>query len=406
MMNNYGRRKKLILLSIPVLIIAVYSFTQTTQVPLTPLSAEKVLSARDILSGKRTLLSWRYHLPELPVYLLCVKIFGLSTFSAIAANTLFFMSAFCAGVFIISARYPVNLSNLLIWIAVTGLPDPVWISSFQIEPFLICAMILLPHFICGYHEKRRAGITAVFILFCISAVFPLPDPGKTAVNTRPVHETLRALQAVFRADFSLQPVMRPETGRYFLMTVVLLLTVWSIFRTLRLCFREKNRRNIRTVYAVLMILTILFCFLPITGDRDRKTALCAWIPFGAAFLLMRLKDESSFRDLRLARQRVSLDTIVIIFAVLTILFEINPIVSSRPASPADRVVIYLNEQNRHHGYCEPADLALLTVASKGQIVFTTDPADGENTFSVLSSAETAGNDGQSEIIPPYQILIY
>ncbi len=403
MENNRAGRKKLFCVLILVLIIGIYSFTQALQVPLTRLSAEKVMSAGEILDGKMKLSGWQFHIPELPVYLLCVKVFGLSTFSEIAANTLFFMAAFCAGTLVLAARFRLDLPNLLIWLAVAGLPDPVWISAFQEEPFLICGLILLPYFLSAFPKKHRIGLTAAVFLFGILAVFPLRAP---ETNTHAVHETLRALQAVFRADFSQQPLLKAVTGRYFLMTVILLLMFWSLFYTIRLGLRKRDKQDIRYLYAVLMVLTILICFLPMTGDREQKKALCAWLPFGTAFLLISLMEEGPIRGLRIAGHRLSFETAAVVFAVLTILFGISPIVSSRPASPADHAVIYLNEQNQYHGYCEQADLALLTVASKGRIHFTTDPNDKGNTFSVLSSEKTAEKARKNEIIPPYQILIY
>ena len=107
-----------------------------------------------------------------------------------------------------------------------------------------------------------------------------------------------------------------------------------------------------------------------------------------------------------AREKLSLSALVSIFSILTILFSVGPIVRSRPASPADRVVIYLNEQEQLQGYCGQSDLALLSVAAKGQIRFSTDQEAPGNTFTVLREFSETDKALNFEEIPPYLILIH
>ena len=107
-----------------------------------------------------------------------------------------------------------------------------------------------------------------------------------------------------------------------------------------------------------------------------------------------------------AREKLSLSALVNIFSILTILFSVGPIVRSRPASPADRVVIYLNEQEQLQGYCGQSDLALLSVAAKGQIRFSTDQEAPGNTFTVLREFSETDKALNFEEIPPYLILIH
>ena len=387
------------------IIIGIYAFTQAIQAPLTEINAEKVLDAWNILRGEQSLLTWRFHPLELPAYLLFVKLFGLSTFSSIAVNTFYFLLLFCTGLFILKTHDLLNLPHLLLWIAITGLPDPVWMGAIQNAPFLIFSLILLPHFLSAFLEHHRKS-SAIAALFClILAVFSLPKPILTEARPQAVHETIRALQTVFRADFSMQPLLKLTTGRYFLMTIIILLMLWGIFWTFRQFHREKNKYQIQLLYAIFIILTILWCCLPFSGDRLRKMTLCAWLPFGAAMLLIFTSEDMALRDLSFARQRLSSSALISIFAVLTILFGIGPIVRSRPVSPADRVIFYLSEQGLHQGYCPPSDHALLTVAGKGQITFTTDPDDPDNRFSILAGTDTDPFP-DAEVISPYQIRIH
>ena len=153
-------------------------------------------------------------------------------------------------------------------------------------------------------------------------------------------------------------------------------------------------------------MTLLWCCLPFSGDREQKITLCSWLPFGTAILLILIKEDPACRELRFARGKLSLPTLVSIFSILTILFSVGPIVRSRPASPADRVVIYLNEQEQIQGYCDQSDLALLSVAAKGQITFSTDRDAQGNTFNVLRTSSETDNASNFEEIPPYLILIH
>ncbi len=233
----------------------------------------------------------------------------------------------------------------------------------------------------------------------------LPKPFVHPVQSDAVHETLCALQSVFRADFSQQPLLNFTTGRYFLMTIVLLLMVWSLILTAKNFFEHQHRQADQYLYALFIFLTLIWCCLPFSGDRGQKLTLCSWLPFGTAFLLILIKEDPACRELRFAREKLSLSALVSIFSILTILCSVGPIVRSRPASPADRVVIYLNEQEQLQGYCGQSDLALLSVAAKGQIRFSTDQEAPGNTFTVLREFSETDKALNFEEIPPYLILI-
>ena len=401
--NKYIRYPIIVLLTI---IVTIYSFTQALQAPLTETNAEKVLAAWNILHHTGSISSWAHTLPELPVYLLFVKFLGLSTFTSIAVSVFFYLILFCTGFCILKTRDLLNIPNLLIWIALTGLPDPVWISSIQNAPFMILGLLLTPHFLSNYFIHHRKKPVVLAMLCCILTVVSLPKPFIHPAQPYAVHETLRALQSVFRADFSQQPLLNFTTGRYFLMTIVLLLMIWCLILTARQLCSQQNKQVILKLYAFLIFLTLLWCCLPFSGDREQKITLCSWLPFGTAILLILIKEDPACRELRFARGKLSLPTLVSIFSILTILFSVGPIVRSRPASPADRVVIYLNEQEQIQGYCDQSDLALLSVAAKGQITFSTDRDAQGNTFNVLRTSSETDNASNFEEIPPYLILIH
>ena len=387
-------------------IVSIYSFSQALQVPLTETNAEKVLSAWNILHHTGSPTSWTFPLPELPFYLLFARILGLGTFTSIAVSVFFYLLLFCTGLLILKTRDLLNIPNLLIWIALTGLPDPVWLRSIQSAPFLILGMLLIPHFLSEYINHRRKKAVIFSLLSLTLTVVSLPKPFVHPAQPDAVHDTLRALQSVFRADFSQQPLLNFTTGRYFLMTIVLLLMVWSLFLTARQFFEHQHRQTDRLLYAFFIFLTLLWCCLPFSGDRGQKLTLCSWLSFGTAFLLILIKEDPACRELRFAREKLSLSALVSIFSILTILFSVGPIVRSRPASPADRVVIYLNEQEQLQGYCGQSDLALLSVAAKGQITFSTDQEAPGNTFTVLREFSETDKALNFEEIPPYLILIH
>ena len=402
-LKQYVRRLILILLTI---ITGLYTFTQALQVPLTEIAAEKVLAAWYILQHIEPLSTWSFHPLELPVYLLFVKVIGLGTFTSIAVNVFFYLILFCTGLLIMKSRGLLNIPNILIWTALTGLPDPNWLSTIQSAPFLILGLILTPHFLSDFFSRRKRQSAIFASTSFILTSFSLPKPFTHPAQPHAVHETLRALQSVFRADFSQQPIMHFTTGRYFLMTIVLLLMIWGLIRTVRQFTEHQHQHTAQYLYALFMIITLLWCCFPFSGDRNQKMSLCAWLPYGTAFLLIFIIEDPAFRDLHLARGRLPLSTLAGIFSLLTILFSIGPIVRSRPVSPADRVILYLNEHNQLQGACSQNDLALLSVAAKGRISFSTDPDAPGNTFTILRTSSETDQAAKFEKIPPFLIMIH
>ena len=429
MSKNAGKYFIFLIIEILILIlVGVYTFTQALQIPLNSLSAEKVLQAAGILNGEMSVSGWTFQPLELPFYLACVKLFGLSTFASISVSVIFFLMIYAAGICIIKARELLNLPNLLIWTAICGLPDPAWIQAVQSATFLILSLLLLPHFISALREQRQGRNIAACLFFLVTAITSFPHMERNSA-VHPVHETIRALQTVFRADFSRQPLLQYSTGQYFLMSAVLVMMVCALVWTIRSVFLEKTQRysiaggkrkfsavphsqnaqefhacriKASVYYALFIMITIFFCCLTVRRSRAEKTVLCAWLPFGTALILIFIKEE--LQKLRFAQGKLSLATLACIFSILTILFGISPIVLSRPVSEADRVIIYLNQAGLRHGYCDTADQAVFRVASKGEIRFSTIWDDPENEFLILHPEDVPITEEHTE--PPVVINNY
>lgn len=414
-----GVSKYIIYLSVIfiIMIIGIYVSTQALQVELDRVSAEKVLNASEILKGEKDFSGWRFQFLELPFYLFFVKLFGLSTFAAIGTVVSLFLILYAAGILILRLRNLLNFSNLLIWTALCGTPDPAWLQAIQAAPILILSVLLIPYFLTSFVEELsgkyplkqsaaspyssimpsprrqilkncrvwKSGILTLFFLF--TAILSFPHLETASYHQNALHEMIRALQRVFRADFSQQPILSYSTGRYFFMTLILLTMILAAVRAAGKNWSVKKKGKIQhntfgTIYAFFISLTILFCCLPFSGDRSLKSIYCAWLPFGTAMLLISGKED--MQNLRFAQGRLSYSALANIFFTLTLLFGISPIVLSRLASAADRVVLCLNEKGFRHGFCEKENTAVLTVAAKGQIDFSTDRNDPDNEFFVLS----------------------
>lgn len=390
-----------------LLLVGIYAFTQALQVPLSSVTAEKVWEAWNILQGAQSSKEWHFSPFELPVYLLCVKLIGLGTFSAVAASVFFFLTLFGCGLLVLRSQKLTDLSCMLVWIAVCGLPDPLWLSALRTGPFFIAlGMILLPNFLALFLEKRRVQFAAAAVACGIGAVLSIPPGFSFEQRGRPVHETMRAIQKIFRADFSLQPLLKFSTCRYFLMTLVILLTGYCMIRTLYDLIRRQSFRPFECLYAVFLTLTILFCCLPVSGTPEQRMLICSWLPFGSALLLAGICSRLVLSGLRFAQKRFSFSLLVMLISGALIVFGFSPIVLSRPASPADRVVIYLDENGKTYGCCDPSDLPLLTVASKGRIQFTADCSSPDNSFQVLRTSETVVDEGQNAAgFGPYTVLL-
>ena len=164
-MRKKQKLLQIFLFSASSLLIGIYSFSQALKIPLSSLSAEKVLCAWEILNGSLPVTGWHFNPFELPFFLICTKIFGLSTFTAIAASTCFFLLLYCCGLLILFSHKQLDCFGVLIWTAICGLPDPVWLEAIQGKPILLLSLLLLPQFLSEFFLHRKY-ITALASLLC------------------------------------------------------------------------------------------------------------------------------------------------------------------------------------------------------------------------------------------------
>ena len=104
-------------------IYAAYIFTQALKLPLTDVSAERVLYASRILSGESSLLSWRCGIIDLPVNLLFVKLLGIGTYAAVCASAVMYLLLFAGGLLILRLNGILSPMTALIWLTLAGMPD-------------------------------------------------------------------------------------------------------------------------------------------------------------------------------------------------------------------------------------------------------------------------------------------
>ena len=382
-------KKTLILLfSVLILFAIAHSFIQSVRLPLDAVSAEKVLTAWNIPRGKTSIRSWTFSVTELPVYMICTAILGPSAFAGIFAALIFWLVPFCAGLWILFRRGLLNPVTALIWLALTGLPDTEWLSAIRNAPGVTLWMLILSFAVIRLfenHGKIRPWITAF-----VSAIL-LTDGILTALPAANLKENLaaalQAFQVTYRANFYLELIQKLSTGRYFLMTLALIITFAVLALTIiRMCRGEKTPITEKVLSAGLL-LTFLFCCLPVSGTLMEKAAFCSWAPFGGAALLGSFYVHSHIGEERMVQYRVRLSAVITVFFLAGFLFCIGPITIGRQPTDADRAAIFLMEQGLERGSCPDEDLALLTVAAKGRIDFSLDPEDPEAQFVVYREAD-------------------
>ncbi len=352
-------------------IYAAYIFTQALKLPLTDVSAERVLYASRILSGEASLLSWRYGIIDLPVNLLFVKLLGVGTYAAVCASAVMYLLLFAGGLLILRLNGILSPMTALIWLTLAGMPDTGMFAALTRSAGPCLCLLWLVHFIAG---KNIRGVIPTLIVGVLSTGnYP---PVINAAGNDPLG-AVRALQAVFRADFSNQPLFRFETGRYFLMTLVLLLTVCvTLYRLFR------GGWTLSRVCAFGIALTFVFCCLPIGGDAEVKPELCAWIPFAAGLMLAYEYVHSGIGEARCSNGRVPVRVLICLFCCVTVFFGMSTVVRSRPASEWDLTAAEIADNGWTAGLCEEEHIAVMTVACKGNVRFTADASDPDVQFEV------------------------
>lgn len=350
---------------------AVYIFDQSLKLPLTHISAERVIAASRILNGEASLLSRWYGLIELPINLLFVRLLGVCTYAAVFAAALMYLLLFACGLLILRLNGMLSPVTALIWFALAGMPDTWMLSTLSGCAGLCLCLLWLMHFLA---RKNPRGVLCTVIAGVLSIGDCLP------VSNSAGHEplgALRALQAAFRADFSAQPLFRFETGRYFFMMPVLLLTVGvTLYRLFR------GGWSLSKLCAVGITLTFVFRCLPVGGNMSVKTELCVWIPFAAGLMLAAEYVKSGIGAVRCSNDRIPVRVLICLFCLVTSACGLSSLVRSRPAAPWDLAAVEIQERGWEVGLCEEENIAVMTVACKGDVRFTADPSDPDIRFEV------------------------
>ena len=264
---------KMMVLMVLIIAVGAYAFSQTMQIPLSAPQAERVLESWKLLHGQNSISSWEFSSLELPVSMLCGKLFGLSTFAAIASETIWSVILFCTGLLILRKCGCFHLIDLLIYCAIAALPDPAWMEAVQYAPAFIFCLILFLFYLSKFIDGRGLSSIIGLLISGILMVFSVRIPSVMA-SSAPVHETLRALQTVFRADFSKKALFQFATVRYFIMTLVLLLMLWVVLRiVVKMLQGSVSRQSIsgvELVFAAAILLTIIYSCLP--DDKQKEAA--------------------------------------------------------------------------------------------------------------------------------------
>lgn len=422
--------RRLILIILPILLAGIISFSQAIQIPLEQGPAERVLAAWNILQGNIPLTGWKFHPLELPVYLVSVLVFRLSTYASVTASEIFYMIIFCSGLLILSAHRMLTPVSCLIWFAAAGTPDQALVRNVQKNPMLFIGILYFLYFLSKLTERKIHGsetgsaaseekeirepgrkhdssgkITAGLAGSLVVLIPALKLPVKIGNFFPGMHETLRMLQKVFRADFSRQPLFRLYTIRYFLNSVILLLILFVMCRVILICACRRRLLLPQLIYAAAIFLTLMLSSW--LFGLPEKELLCSWILFGGGILLSTAYESSALPKLRFMEYRIPFSAAAALFFAAAICFRIEPAVTSRPQGPADKAAAFLQGHELMQGSCAPEDIAVLTTASKGKIRFTDDADDPDNRFSVFRK-ETKPESPAGEIYEtdPYLILIY
>ncbi len=353
-------------------IYAAYVFNQSQNLPLTDVTAQRVITASQILKGEASLSSWQYGIIDLPINLILVKLLGVCTYAADFSTAVIYLLLFASGLLILRLNGILSPMTTLIWITLAGMPDTGMFAGLTRSAGPCLCLLWLAHFIAG---KNIRGIIGALIAGVLSlGHYPplISDDGHSLFFS-----AIRALQTVFRADFSNQPLFRFETGRYFCMTLVLLLTVCvTLYRLFR------GGWSLSKVCAVGIVLSYALCCLPSSGEANARPELCAWIPFAAGLMLASEYVKSGIGNIRLSNGRVPVRVLIFLFCCAAVFFGASEIVRSRPVSAADQAAIEIGEHGWTAGLCEEEHIAVMTVACKDSVRFTADASAPDIQFEV------------------------
>ena len=365
-----SRLLKIIIVAALFAIYAAYVFNQSQNLPLTDVTAQRVITASKILKGEASLSDWRYGIIDLPINLILVKLLGVCTYAADFSTAVIYLLLFTSGLLILHLNGILSPMTAMIWITLAGMPDTGMFAGLTRSAGPCLCLLWLAHFIAGKNIRGIIGALAAGVLSLGHYPPLISNDGRSLFFS-----AIRALQAVFRADFSNQPLFRFETGRYFLMTLILLLTVCvTLYRLFR------GGWSLSKVCAVGITLTYILCCLPSSGEANARPELCAWIPFAAGLMLASEYVKSGIADARCSNGRVPVRVLIFLFCCVTVFFSASEIVRSRPVSAADSAAIEIGEHGWTVGLCEEDHIAVMTVACKDSVRFTADETDPDVQF--------------------------
>ena len=85
---------------------------------------------------------------------------------------------------------------------------------------------------------------------------------------------------------------------------------------------------------------------------------------------------------RCSNGRVPVSVLICLFCVVTVFFGMSTVIRSRPASEWDLTAAEIADNGWTVGLCEEENIAVMTVACKGNVRFTSDASDPDVRFEV------------------------
>lgn len=148
---------------------AAYIFDQSLKLPLTDVSAERVIAASRILNGEASLLNLRYGLLDLPINLLFVKLLGVCTYAAVFSAALMYLLLFACGLLILRMNGILSPVTALIWFTLTGMPDTGMTGMLAESAGLCLCLLWLAHFLA---RRNPRGVVCALIAGVLSELYP------------------------------------------------------------------------------------------------------------------------------------------------------------------------------------------------------------------------------------------
>ena len=395
-----------VLVFVLMILLWFYAFLQAMQLYLSSEAAEMVLQAGQILKGEMSAFSRDAGFIELLIYLVSVKTAGIQPYAAVFAQACLFMQPSLSVLFVLITEKRFSLLSVLILIGSGSVASPERIRDVAPCAEMIAAVIIFLHFFSSLLREQSVRSWAGAAVFGAFAVRLIANRLQPAAGSDGLTGTVRAVLSAYGADFSGQKVLQPGAVKYFLAVLLLIVIVLCMCRAISALFGKEKKCFHEIVFAIAILLTLVYSISPLSGNAESKKQICLWIPYGGTVLLAFTLEKSAVMSMRLGQNRIPVRVLSGAALVIMICSEFSAVVFSRAAGPADRVVLYLNEHGFSYGYCEPSLRALFTVSSKGNITFSDMQDDPLNKFLILDE-QSVPRDPAAETVfesAPYRIL--